>query len=35
MAAVNSKGEKRNEGCDIPADNDAPEVGLIEDIKFL
>ena len=34
-AAANSKGERRNEGCDIPADNHAPDVGLIEDIKFL
>ena len=35
IAAVNSKGERRNEGCDIPANNHAPEVELIEDIKFL
>ena len=28
-AAANSKGERRNEGCDIPADNHAPDVGLI------
>jgi hypothetical protein len=34
-AAANSKGERRNEGCDIPADNHDPDVGLIEDIKFL
>ena len=34
-AAANSKGERRNEGFDIPADNHAPEVGLIKDIKFL
>ena len=35
MAAVNSEGERRNEGCDIHADNHAPDVGLIDDIKFL
>ena len=34
-AAANSKGERRNEGFDIPAENHAPDVGLIEDIKFL
>ena len=35
MAAINSKEERINEGCDIPADSHAPEVGLIEDTKFL
>ena len=29
-AAANSKGERRNEGCDIPADNHAPDIVKVE-----
>ena len=35
MAAINSNEERINEGCDIPANSHAPEVGLIKDTKFL
>ena len=35
IAAVNSKGERRNEGCDIPANNHAPEVGFIDIIIII